>query len=82
MISSINIIILYIIIVTATSSITNALEIVPSSTKLIWQNITTFYLPKPTRGEFTFTKDINSKNNDIYLYGGCDITFSIFYNDL
>ena len=82
MISSINIIILYIIIVTATSSITNALEIIPSSTNLIWQNITTFHLPKPTRGEFTFTKDINSKNNDIYLYGGCDITFSIFYNDL
>ena len=51
-----------------------------ASTTLNWENITTLASPKPIRGEFSFVKDDSGHN--IYLYGGCDITFSVFYNDL
>ena len=46
-----------------------------------WEEVEVRQSPVPTRGEFTFQK-IDDESHAFYLYGGCDITFSIFYNDL
>ena len=46
-----------------------------------WEEVEVRQSPVPVRGEFTFQK-LDDESHELYLYGGCDITFSIFYNDL